>query len=68
MLVDPDGEARKPYPSKRSLSERLGLSERQVQRYIAEREQAGLSLESSAMPRIGEAKCLLEAMRRNGTS
>lgn len=35
-------EKRKPYPSKKSLSERLGLSSRTVQRYIAELEQAGL--------------------------
>jgi hypothetical protein len=33
---------RKPYPSKRSLSERLDISERQIQRYIAELENAGL--------------------------
>lgn len=32
---------RKPYPSKEALSDRLGLSERQVQRYTAELEQAG---------------------------
>ena len=35
-------EARKPYPSKQALGERLGLSPRQIQRYIAELEQAGL--------------------------
>lgn len=35
-------EARKPYPSKETLSERLGLSKRQLQRYIADLEQAGL--------------------------
>lgn len=35
-------EERKPYPSKKALSERLGLSSRQVQRYIAELEEAGL--------------------------
>ena len=35
---------RKPYPSKKTLSERLNLSERQVQRYIAELESAGLVL------------------------
>ncbi len=34
--------ARKPHPGKKLLAERLGLSERQVQRYIAELEQAGL--------------------------
>lgn len=32
---------RKPYPSKQALSERLGLSQRQIQRYIAELEEAG---------------------------
>ena len=36
-----DGD-RKPFPGKKALSERLGLSPRQVQRYIAELEQAGL--------------------------
>lgn len=35
-------EGRKPYPSKKALSERLGLSIRQIQRYIAELETAGL--------------------------
>ena len=34
--------ARKPYPSKESLRQRLGLSARQVQRHIAELEKAGL--------------------------
>lgn len=33
---------RKPFPSKDTLAQRLSLSERQVQRYIAELEQAGL--------------------------
>jgi predicted transcriptional regulator len=33
---------RKPYPQKKTLGERLGLSARQVQRYIAELEGAGL--------------------------
>jgi hypothetical protein len=33
---------RKPFPSKATLAERLGLSPRQVQRYIAELETAGL--------------------------
>ncbi len=33
---------RKPYPSKAVLAERLSLSSRQVQRYIAELETAGL--------------------------
>lgn len=36
-------EERKPYPSKQALSDRLGLSPRQIQRYIAELEQAGLA-------------------------
>ena len=33
---------RKPYPSKKALGERLGLGPRQVQRYLAELEEAGL--------------------------
>ncbi len=33
--------ARKPYPSKKALAERLGLGERQVQRIIADLEKAG---------------------------
>lgn len=33
---------RKPFPSKETLAQRLSLSERQVQRYIAELEQEGL--------------------------
>lgn len=33
---------RKPFPSKQALSERLGLSPRQIQRHIAELEKAGL--------------------------
>ncbi|MER8472745.1 helix-turn-helix domain-containing protein [Mesorhizobium sp. M1328] len=33
---------RKPFPSKETLAQRLSLSERQVQRYVAELEQAGL--------------------------
>ena len=33
---------RKPYPSKQRLAERLGIGERQVQRWIANLEQAGL--------------------------
>ena len=33
---------RKPFPSKKTLGERLGLGPRQVQRYIAELESAGL--------------------------
>ncbi|MCI4680611.1 helix-turn-helix domain-containing protein [Rhodoblastus acidophilus] len=33
---------RKPFPSKETLSQRLSLSERQIQRYIAELEQEGL--------------------------
>lgn len=32
---------RKPYPSKKALSERLGIGPRQVQRYLAELESAG---------------------------
>lgn len=35
-------EGRKPYPSKEALSERLGLGSRQIQRHIAELEEAGL--------------------------
>lgn len=34
-------EGRKPYPSKGRIAERIDLSERQVQRYIAELEKAG---------------------------
>lgn len=33
---------RKPYPSKQKLHERLGISPRQIQQYIAELEAAGL--------------------------
>lgn len=33
---------RKPYPSKQDLSDRLGLGTRQIQRYMAELEEAGL--------------------------
>jgi predicted transcriptional regulator len=33
---------RKPYPTKKALSERLGIGPRQLQRYIAELEEAGL--------------------------
>ena len=33
---------RKPFPSKQTLAERLSLSPRQLQRYIAELEEAGL--------------------------
>lgn len=32
----------KPFPSKQSLSERLGIGTRQIQRYIADMEKAGL--------------------------
>lgn len=32
----------KPYPSKQALSDRLGIGSRQIQRYIAELEKAGL--------------------------
>ena len=35
-------DTRKPYPSKATISERMGLSPRQVQRYMAELETAGL--------------------------
>lgn len=35
-------QERKPYPSKATIGERLGLSSRQVQRHIAELEKAGL--------------------------
>lgn len=35
-------DARKPHPGVKRLAERLSLSERQVRRYIAELEQAGL--------------------------
>lgn len=34
--------SRKPYPSKQALSDRLGLSPRQIQRYMVELENAGL--------------------------
>lgn len=34
--------SRKPYPSKQTLSDRLGLGPRQIQRYMAELEDAGL--------------------------
>ncbi|MBI1301482.1 MAG: helix-turn-helix domain-containing protein [Alphaproteobacteria bacterium] len=34
--------ARKPYPSKKTLSDRMGIGERQIQRYMAELEGAGL--------------------------
>lgn len=33
---------RRPWPSKRTLAERMGMSERQIQRHIAEMEGAGL--------------------------
>jgi predicted transcriptional regulator len=35
-------QERKPYPGKNALSERLGLSARQIQRHIADLEAAGL--------------------------
>ena len=35
-------QERKPYPGKSALSERLGLSPRQIQRHIADLESAGL--------------------------
>jgi len=44
-------EERKPYPSKKALSDRLGLSPRTIQRYIAELEEAGL------VRRIAVLKC-----------
>lgn len=44
---------RKPFPSKQALSERLGISPRQVQRYIAELEEAGLI---KRIPRHAEHK------------
>jgi predicted transcriptional regulator len=34
--------SRAPYPSKAELSDRLGIGERQIQRYIKEMEEAGL--------------------------
>jgi len=34
--------SRAPYPSKAELSDRLGIGERQIQRYISEMEQGGL--------------------------
>lgn len=34
--------SRKPFPSKKTLSERLGIGPRQVQRYLADLEDAGL--------------------------
>jgi hypothetical protein len=34
--------SRAPYPSKAELSDRLGISKRQIQRYITEMEQGGL--------------------------
>ena len=34
--------SRAPYPSKAELSDRLGISERQIQRYIKQMEEAGL--------------------------
>ncbi len=34
-------EGRKPFPSKRRIGQRIGLSERQVQRYIVDLEKAG---------------------------
>ena len=43
QIIDHWWEAsRKPYPSKKELAKRLGIGERQVQRYIAELEAAGL--------------------------
>ena len=45
---------RKPFPKKAALAERLGLSERQVQRYVAELEQAGLVQRIERMGRRGK--------------
>jgi predicted transcriptional regulator len=45
---------RKPFPKKKALAERLGLSERQVQRYIADLEQAGLVQRIERMGRRGK--------------
>lgn len=43
QIIDHWWEAsRKPYPSKKELSARLGISERQVQRYITDLEKEGL--------------------------
>lgn len=43
QIIDYWWEAnRMPFPSKKSLSDRLGLGERQIQRHIAEMEKAGL--------------------------
>lgn len=43
QIIDHWWEAgRKPYPSKKELSSRLGISERQVQRYITDLEDEGL--------------------------
>lgn len=39
MWWDPE---RKPWPTKKLLSDRIGLSERQIQRHIADLEEAGL--------------------------
>jgi DNA-binding transcriptional ArsR family regulator len=37
-----DGPGQHPAPSKKTLSERLGLSERQIQRHLSELEKTGL--------------------------
>lgn len=42
---------RKPFPSKSELSKRLGIGERQIQRYLTELEQEGLL---RRVPRYGE--------------
>ena len=43
QIVDHWWEAgRKPYPSKKELSQRLGIGERQVQRYLTDLEEEGL--------------------------
>lgn len=45
--------ARKPYPSKKELSQRLGIGERQIQRYLTELEAEGLI---KRIPRYAEHK------------
>lgn len=43
QIIDHWWEAdRKPYPGKKELSDRLGISQRQVQRYLTELEEEGL--------------------------
>lgn len=45
---------RKPFPKKKALADRLGLSERQVQRYIADLEQAGFVQRIQRLGRRGK--------------